>query len=233
LLCDKHHREKTAGLLPPTEVKAANAAPHNLRNGVSKPYDLHFNGDAAEIHIGGNRFTCKNAGYGTAMAPLLVDGIALVGAVIGDDHLLLNLAVFDEFNNEILHIKNNQLLYKPDPWDIQLVGTTLTVREAQRKILIEIEFRPPNRLDIVRGRFLCNGVEILVRPEHILVTNNNTFISGCSCINSFGGLIIGRRSTSASGFMLIADVPRYFGDRQETIRFEKETIEKVRTLGNV
>jgi hypothetical protein len=227
LLCDKHHREKTSGLLPIADVRAANADPHNLRNGVSKPYDLHFKGDVADIRIGGNRFTCQYGGYGTAMAPLLVDGIPLVGAVLGDDHLFLNLVVFDEFNNEILHIKNNQLLYKPDPWDIQLVGTTLIVREAQRKILIEIVFYPPNRIDILRGRFLCNGVEVLVRPEHILLTNNNAFISGCECVNSFGGLIIGRSSNAMSGFMLIENVPRYFGDRQETIRFEREAVEKM------
>lgn len=230
LLCDQHHREKTGGLLPLEAVRNANAEPHNLRNGVSKPYDLHFSGEVAEVVIGGNSFTCQNQGYGTAMMPLVVDRIPLIGAIMGDDHLLLNLVVFDEFNNEVLHIKNNQLLYKPEPWDIQFVGTTLIVREAHRQILIEIKFSPPGKIEILRGRFLCNGVEILIRPEHIILTNNNTFISGSRCENSFGGLLIGRKCEGMGGFMYIANVPRHLGDRAESLRFANEAAEEVRRL---
>ncbi len=35
LLCDKHHREKTAELLPIEHVREANKTPYNLREGVS------------------------------------------------------------------------------------------------------------------------------------------------------------------------------------------------------
>ncbi|MEB6138331.1 hypothetical protein, partial [Klebsiella pneumoniae] len=52
LLCNQHHREKTNGLLPKERVREANANPFNLRNGVSKPYDLHFSGVNAEVVIG-------------------------------------------------------------------------------------------------------------------------------------------------------------------------------------
>jgi hypothetical protein len=40
LLCDKHHREKTGGLLPLAAVQAADQDPHNLRSGMSAPYSL-------------------------------------------------------------------------------------------------------------------------------------------------------------------------------------------------
>lgn len=107
------------------------------------------------------------------------------------DNFILNLVIFDEFNAPVLHIKNNQLYYSTEPWDIQLVGTRLAVREAHRKILIEIDFQPPNKVVINRGRFLRNGVEILVRPSNILVTNNATLICGCRAHNCHGGLIVG------------------------------------------
>lgn len=42
LLCDQHHREKTGGLLPVEVVRAANKSPFNLKEGNSKPYNLHF-----------------------------------------------------------------------------------------------------------------------------------------------------------------------------------------------
>lgn len=222
LLCDQHHREKTAKLLPKEVVREANENPFNLREGVSKPYNLHFSGKKAEISIGSNVFTCEDHGYGTAMFPISVDGTPLLAFILGDGHLLLNLDIFNEFNKPILHIKNNQLYYSAIPWDIQLIGTTLTVREAHKKILVEIEFLPPNKVIINRGRFLRNGVEILVRPENILITNNAMVLSGCHAHNCLGGLILGPHEKPMGGFMAIDSIPRYLGDRKEALRFERE-----------
>ena len=56
LLCDRHHREKTSGLLPAEAVLEANSNPHNLQQGVSEPYDLHFAGEGCQVIAGGNRF---------------------------------------------------------------------------------------------------------------------------------------------------------------------------------
>ncbi|WP_259395465.1 cell division protein [Shewanella sp. SR44-4] len=224
LLCDQHHREKTGGLLPKEIVSQANLNPYNLREGVSKPYNLHFSGKEAKVEIGGNSFTCFDKGYGTAMVPISVDGTPLIGIILADGHLLLNIVIFDEFNQPILHIKNNQLYYSTSTWDIQLVGTTLTVREAHRKILLEIEFQPPSNIVISRGRFLKNGVEILVRPTNILITNNSTLLSGCHANNCYGGLIVGYHENPIGGFMALGGVPRYLGNRKEALKFEKESL---------
>lgn len=220
LLCDQHHREKTGGLLPKEYVIEANKNPFNLREGVSKPYNLHFSGKKAEIEIGSNSFTCEDKGYGTRMIPISIDGIPLIGLILADNHLLLNLVVFDEFNSPILHIKNNQLFYSTSPWDIQLVGKKLTIREAHKKILIEIEFKPPNKVIINKGRFLCNGVEILVKPTNILITNNSTLISNCHAHNCYGGLIIGHHAEQIGGFMALKNISRYLGNRKEFLKFE-------------
>lgn len=230
LLCDQHHREKTGGLLPKQVVREANHNPYNLRQGISKRYDLYFSGREACIEIGGNSFTCEDQGYGTAMAPISVDGTPLIGLILADGHFLLNVVIFDELNTPILHIKNNQLFYSVEPWDIQLVGTILIVREAHRKILVEIDFQPPNKVVINRGRFLRNGVEVLVRPTNILVTNNATVLSGCHAHNCYGGLIIGHHEKPIGGFMKIDGISRYLGDRKEALKFEKECKEKDNVL---
>ena len=226
LLCDQHHREKTAGLLPKDKVIKANSNPFNLRKGVSKPYNLYFSGNHAEVEIGNNIFTCEDHGYGTQMIPLIVDNTPLIGIILADGHFLLNVVLFDEHNNIILRIKNNQLLYSTNPWDIQLVGTKLTIREAQRKILIEIIFEPPNKIKIQKGKFLCNGVEILIRPENILITNNSIIVSKCSAINCHGGLIIGEQSENIGGFMKIDGINRYLGDNKEALAYEKRMMKK-------
>ena len=227
LLCDQHHREKTGGLLPVEVVKAANKAPFNLKEGNSKPYNLHFAGTEATIEIGSNSFSCKDNGYGTAMVPVSVDGTPLIGLILADGHLLLNLVVFDECNVPVLHIKNNQLIYTTSPWDIQLVGKKLIIREAHKKILFEVEFFPPNRVVINRGRLLRNGVEILIRPSNILVTNNSTLLRDCHARNCYGGLIIGYHENPVGGFMALQSVPRYLGDRTEALKFEKESLQRI------
>jgi hypothetical protein len=224
LLCDQHHREKTAGLLPLDDVRRANDQPFNLREGNSKPYDLHYEGGSCEAILGGNFFTTQDAGYGTIMVPVSVDNIPLLGFILGDNHLLLNLNLFDESNTLVLRIRNNELVFRPDTWDVQLIGRTLTVREGHRKILIEIEFKVPNKIVINRGRFLCNGVEILIQPDHILVTNNSTLISGCSAMNCPGGLMIGPHDPPLGGFMSLQGVSRYLGDRNAAIKWAKDSL---------
>ena len=226
LLCDQHHREKTNRLLPKEVVRKANTEPFNLREGVSKPYLLHFSGEEAIVEIGGNTFSCVDQGYGTAMVPISVDGTPLIGLILADGHFLLNLVIFNEYNSPVLHIKNNQLIFKPVAWDIQLVGTTLTVRENHRKILIEIEFCPPNKVIFKRGRFLRNGVEILVRPTNILIANNSTIIKGCSAIKCFGGLIIGHHEKPIGGFFAMDGISRYLGSNKEALKFEKESLQR-------
>ena len=152
-----HHREKTSGLRTPAAVATANAAPFNRRQGVSRPYNLHFEGQACEIDVGGNRFGMTVTNGDGALVPVSIDGVPLVGFILQDGHLLLNLALFDEFNQLVLHIKNNQLLYSVAPWDIQFVGRNLVVREAARKILIDIEFNVPAAIRIRRARLMRTG----------------------------------------------------------------------------
>lgn len=226
LLCDQHHREKTAGLLPKEAVREANLKPFNLRTNVSKPYDLHFSGTTAQITIGGNSFTCSDQGNGISMCPIIIDELPLISFTIYDGHLLLNLLVFDEFNNPILNIVENQLCYSMAPWDIQLVGKKLTIHEASRKILIEITFDPPNKIYINKGRFLHNGVEILIKPESILIVNNSTLLSANQAHNCQGGLIIGSCRNEISGFMALPQINRYLGDRTAALNFERETLPK-------
>lgn len=223
LLCDKHHREKTAGLLPLDVVREADNNPFNLRVGVSKPYDLHYSGDECEIILGSNSFTTKDQDYGTIMVPVSIDGIPILGFVLSEGHLLLNLNLFDECNNLVLCVQNNQLVYSISPWDIQLVGRNLVIREASRKILVDILFEVPNKIIIRRGRFLLNGVEIIVAPDYALVTNNHIIFSGSKAIGCAWGFVLGSHPGDVGCIFRLGNISRYLGDRSEAIRWAKES----------
>jgi hypothetical protein len=213
LLCDQHHREKTNGLLPDAAVAEANSAPFNLRVGVSRPYDLHFDGNVCEIEIGGNHFSMTATDGDAALVPFSIDGLPILGFILQDGHLLLNLALFDEYNQLVLHIRNNQLVFAVSPWDIQLVGRNLVIREAARQILVDITFEVPNTIRIRRARFLRNGVEIAVWPDHVLLVNNGTRISGNSMTNCPTGFAIGPHDPPIPAMVKLAQVPRYFHDK--------------------
>ena len=221
LLCDQHHREKTSRLLPIKKVEEANNNPFNLRTGVSKPYDLHYEGDECETVIGSNSFVLKCENGEGAIFPIIIDNIPLISFKLLDEHLLLNLNLFDEFNKLVLKIENNQLIYSSSPWDIQLIARNLIIREKSRKILIDINFETPNRIILNRGRFLLNGIEILLNGEYLAITNNSMIVSGntfkCPC-----GIIIGKNNTGLGAAIAIEKLSRYNGNNADTLKWLKE-----------
>ncbi|QRG77813.1 hypothetical protein [Citrobacter sp. R56] len=194
LLCDQHHKEKTNRLLPKEVVYRANANPFNLKNGVSKPYNLHFYGDEMKIKIGTNIFSRKvrKEEAFTVMVPIMVDGIPILAFIIQDNHILLNVNLFDRTNDPLLKIENNQLVYNVSTWDIQLIATTLTIREKARKILLELEFLPPNKIEIKKGSLFCNGVEFKINGDNVVI--NDAGIFGGNEIQCDIGIAIGKRS---------------------------------------
>jgi hypothetical protein len=209
LLCHRHHGEKTGGLLPNDVVIQANREPFNLKVGVSTPFPLHFSGDRCTAIVGGNRF---NHGFGEDSPPMVilqVDGNPILAFDRVDGALMLLLNVFDKYNKHVVSIFENELMYSARAHDVELVGTTLTVREDSGRVLIEIEFLPPDKIVIPRGRLLHNGVELLIE-RNLVTLSDGPRIQGCIGNNS-SVFIIGEPSNG--GIFSILDVPRYPPDR--------------------
>lgn len=221
LLCDKHHKEVTIGLLPREKVIEANKRPYNIVSKVSSELPLHYEGKYAEVHLGGNSFTTFGGDNYSESIPLIIDGIPIIAFILQDNQLLLNVNIFNENNEVVLRIVNNQLYYAAMPWDIEFKGTRLVLREKLGKYLISIKFEPPNKVTFEKGRFLCNGVEVLLYKDSILITNNNIAIRGSHASNTHCGLIIGRCEYN-SGFFKIEGVPRYFKNSKESIKWFEE-----------
>lgn len=227
LLCDQHHREKTSGLLPLEVVRQANESPFNLGQGDSKPYDLHYSGTECEAFIGGNRFTTMDAGNGTAMTALMIDDTPMLGFVLSEGHLLLQVNLFNEANELVLRIADNELVYSVSPWDVRLIGRRLEIREDLGQFLIEIEFEVPNVVRVLRGRFLRNGVEVLVAPDYALVTNNRTLISSNTMLNCGAGLVIGASEQEGPCVFRVTGVPRYWaGQRVQAVAWAEARLEE-------
>jgi hypothetical protein len=173
LLCDRHHREKTSGLLPAQKVREANANPYNLRSGQSTPHALHYSGSRCEARVGGLSNEWPILPDGGLTAALLVDDIPIVAFMRQGEQLLLTVQLFGPQNEHILQVLDNELVYSIEPWDIELESRRLTIRNAPRDIFVTIELTPPSLVDIQRGHFYCQGYEFKAAP--------NSFDTGRAC----------------------------------------------------
>jgi hypothetical protein len=224
LLCIEHHGEKTRGFLTNKAVMAANEDPYNLRAGVTKPYDLRFEGKEFRVELGSTVVSGEDQGYGTICEVIRIDGYPVLAVILGDGHFLLTLTVFDDCNRIILQIVNNELVINLLAWDIEVVGTRLILRTGLGKILFDIRFALPNTIVIERGRFLRNGVELLVAPKWAAVLNNRVVFRSCRIHNCGSGLVLGEDLAPPGGAVRISGIRRYDWNRKEAISWAKEQV---------
>src|SRR5439155_1627187 len=120
----------------------------------------------------------------------------------------------DAVNRLVLRISDNELVYSVDTWDIELVGTNLLIRQAARQILTDLRFElDAGRVTMSRGRFLFNGVELLITPDYALIVNNRSQFASCSMINCQFGLVLGEMPQEFGAAVRVQGIPRYLGDR--------------------
>src|SRR5207245_2555668 len=159
----------TNKLLPRDQIIRADKDPYNLREGVSKPYALHYEGSDCIVDIGGNVYSFRDEGYGTEFVALAIDDDPIIGFKLDSGHWLLNLNLYDRGDDLILLIADNELIYSTTPWDIELVGRNLVIREGLGEILVDLLFEPPSQIKIQRGHLLHNGIEIEIAQDRLKI----------------------------------------------------------------
>jgi trigger factor len=190
LLCDRHHREKTNGLLPIQAITAAIKRPANAQRGESAAYTLHYAESECVAELGSNVYVWPELAEGMMTAPLVVDDTPIVLFRMQDGHLLLTVQLFDEDNEMLVQILDNELVYSIDHWDVQFEGLQLTVRAAYREIFVRMRFQPPSRVEINRGHLWRNGVEMEIWPDKFIVMPGFQ-VSGSQGVHCPLGLAIG------------------------------------------
>src|SRR5262249_19524865 len=128
---------------------------------------------------------------------ILVDGTPLLAFTFDQGHLFLTVRVYDDNDQLILCVDQNQLQYSISPWDIELEGRSLIIRERARKFLINLVFDPPNRVEVRRGRFTFHGMEFIVYPKRVCFANTscayrNNGYGNCDIAFAAGELPLGQ-----------------------------------------
>jgi hypothetical protein len=201
LLCARHHREKTSGLLNVEAVRFAQNRPHNFRHGESSPYDLHYSGTNCKTVIGSNTHEWPQLVSGAFTIPLLIDDTPIVLFRVEDEHLLLTTQLFNRSNQLLAQIVDNQLVYSVSSWDVEFVGRGLTIRGGPGDIFVRMEFETPSTVLLDRGHIWRNGIEVDIAPDRILFVNNRNTVSNCMAINCILGIGVGECPEGIGGAM--------------------------------
>jgi hypothetical protein len=205
LLCPNHHSEKTKGRIPVFVIKEANKNPFNKREGISKPSNLYYSGTESKIKIGVLNFELDSTRQ-NQFIPLVIDRLPIILINVIDNNILINLNLFNEKNEPILQIIDNELIYSNNFWDIEYVGTKLTFRNGSRKIFLEIDFEVPNKLTITRGSIFYNGINIKINNVEMNIGSSK--ITNSMTVRGHIAIGIGKGTDEYTPVVNLGDLPR-------------------------
>ncbi|MEM8876113.1 MAG: HNH endonuclease signature motif containing protein [Planctomycetota bacterium] len=176
LLCDRHHREKTSGLLPIEALKRANTSPRNRRIATTHPYELHYFGEEITCVLGSCSFS----------SDLAEDTIVAIGALsdellwftFWESDLLINAMIPGESGHPAIKIIENELVLHTGEFDIEFVGKSLAIRRSLRGILLKVVFEPPSRISIVRANINMSDFTIDI-SKHGVRGNRGSHFHDC------------------------------------------------------
>jgi hypothetical protein len=233
LLCDDHHRAKTGGFIPAELVVAADKDPINLKTGVTRSYPLIYYGTQYVIGIGSCSFE-KTDGQLSALNQIIrIDGEPLLWVRLEDGHILLNLRVYNSKGGIALEIVDNELVANVNSWDIEVVGTQFTIREGKGNILFDLLFTPPSSIHVRRGRFLRNGIELLITPRWAALLNTCTLFHRLAMSSCTAGFVFGDDPHPPFGIFNIANIPRNGWDRNSSVAWARQTAAHVAAMRRI
>jgi trigger factor len=206
-------------LLTVAEVKEANSEPFNLREAESRPYNLGYKANDYIFDLGTVQFSGPLLADGSAVDPIRIDGSSVMGARVQDGQLLMSMVFCDDSGSEVFRVKENELRYNKAMWDVEFVGKRLKIREKARRIVLDIEFEPPNRILVKRGRILRNGIDILVTEKWTAVLNGCQLFQQVQFKNCDVGIRIGKDPRRGGAAIEIDPGPRTGWDRAASVKW--------------
>lgn len=227
LLCDHHHRLKTAKLLPLDVVEEANRRPHNRNSPNSSPQLLYYSGQKMQLSVGGNIFSYPSLEENQAFFPFVVDGLPVVSFANREGTIALNAQFHNRVGEICFEIRKNELTYNTEQWDVEWVGTTLTIRGGARDILLEVDFSPPNAISINRADLRYNGVELKIDTDYIYCLNNRSIFSG-NRISGYGHAFAIGRDAPKGGAGMVIQVDRNEVEREAAMAHLRKALSEIR-----
>jgi len=158
IFCPNHHREATEGAMLKKEQRQYKSNPYNIERGFVEG-QLKINQKTPVVTMGSNQLI----GEGDL---IVVDGESLLSISINEGRLELSMTLYDENNNLVAEIKNNEWITGDNlPWDLESKYQWLRLRRKLRDI--ELEINAKKHPILVRADMWKNGQNIQLTPKSI------------------------------------------------------------------
>ncbi|QEC73376.1 hypothetical protein FSB73_18620 [Arachidicoccus ginsenosidivorans] len=173
LLCQKHLPNNLQGIIEPRSLKNV-TLPDNIKRSKSQAEDiLHYNDrESLSVIIGmvNMIFEKRAESEEQVIFPITIDCFPVLLITLIDSHILFDICLLDEFNNEVLLVRSNMILFCGDGIDISFDKKRLLIKNKDR-VLVNIEFSD-NSVRLVEGYFLLSGVKLEINSTSISVNNS-------------------------------------------------------------
>lgn len=185
LLCPSHHAQKTKGLIPVEILRHAKSEPAAIRDERTAqvlPYFSHV----PSLQIGGGLLTQETE------IPIQIRGKPLIQFMPpedGSDVSRINAKITSEDGESILRIAENEWIVETGVWDYEWVGQRMTIRDAQKRVSLQLTLSPPKLIALDRLRYKEPGLDLTVTETEITV--NGSTLRDCMAIGCRVGLGLG------------------------------------------
>lgn len=113
------------------------------------------------------------------------------GRRCGDDHLSLNVLIFDVNDELVLRIQHNDITYQVADWEVEFKGNNLVNRDGPGEALLDIIFRRSEPRPHVTRQSALNGIKIKVSKSEMQLVNNNDVFRDSMAVQVPSGIVIG------------------------------------------
>lgn len=169
VLCPNCHSKVTTGMWSKEKIKAAMENPKCISNGFSKEI-FDIGSGFPVIKIADTIFTKTRIPIQIFGSPLF----EIIPAQNNGEPFLLSANFFDSQGKNSLNIIENEWQAATDNWDVEVIGSTLTIRENSNKIHLQIEANPPDTLIVSQMHMLLNGLEVKADKTNLRISDPNT-----------------------------------------------------------
>lgn len=190
LLCKKHHGEKTLKFLPRERIQVANNEPFNLKKDRTGVRTLYLKPETITTTIGNNEIKFTPVGDNAKFVALKINETEIFSFEFRQDEIILNLLYFNEKNEKVIEIVENEITHSTKVWDAEWKGRQLTIRDESRSVLFKVRFSLENKIEALQGFFFCDSLVVYFDKYILMHSMGSTVLSGSKihlqCNNATG-----------------------------------------------
>ena len=210
IFCQRHYTEWKTGQLSKKKVKGATLNPYNsqIKPGGSIPFTINPS-ENIDIKVGAFRMLWEGGGLATGQrALLIVDHLPLFSLGVMDNQLLFSITMLDEYNHNLVTIKDNIISYCSPSVQILYLKDMLTILKNNETVF-SLHYHFANKIVLKEARFQISGIRLNIHGNLITVNGEELELPRKIKPNSRAMINIGEKEDYFHSQLHIPNLNRY------------------------